>query len=246
MTIESIFRFHIPVGPINKRTALFISLFAASCATFGADKRRTDAPQQSIAASDITGIAKVMIEFARKATTPSALVRAITGTSPSADPSTEYWTYHHGAFESTDGYVVTDLEVRVRPGGFDTAPFILLHLSGDPCLPLESFARATGAVSEVFFPPSPHAANSTSARGYELVTANGGKLVISSRGKSSPSCVTLITASPTDGRTQGWTPQTPGTRTSPEATSTGSSSNSPGMRPGGRSRAGNDLPTPGA
>src|SRR5690606_25382938 len=113
------------------------------------------------------------------------------------DPSAEYRTYHHGAFRSADGYLITDLEVRVRSGSFDAANFILLHLNDEPCLPLESFSDSVGADRAVFFPPSPHAANSTSARGYALDTADGGELVISSRDNEPRSCVTLITASPT-------------------------------------------------
>lgn len=188
-----LYQAHLPMH----RILLCILLIGASCVACGADKRGTETPSQSIAPQDINGITKVMLEFAMKDTTPSSLVRAITGTPPITNLSTEYQTYRHGAFESMDGYLITDLEVRVRSGGFDSADFILLHLSDDPCLSLEPFAHSIGAVSEVFFPPSPHATNSTSARGYKLHAGDGGELVISSRGNESRSCVTLITASPT-------------------------------------------------
>lgn len=174
---------------------LCIVLIAASCVACSADKHHTDPPSRSVAPRDINDITKVMLEFARTDTTPSSLVRAITGTPPTTDLSTEYRTYHHGAFESMDGYLITDLEVRVRSGGFDAASFILLHLSDDPCLSLEPFARSAGTVNEVFFPASPHATNGTSARGYALDVENGGELMISSRGDESRSCVTLITTS---------------------------------------------------
>ena len=226
------------------RKLLFFLLIAAPCVACGTDNRHDGTPQPSIATSDVNGITQVMIKFAKRITTASSLVRAITGTPPVADLSNEDWTYHHEAFESTDGYLVTDLEIRVRAGGFDMASFILLHLDDDPCLPIESFARSVGAVSEVFFPPSPHAANSTPARGYELVTANGGKLVIVSRGNDPQSCVTLITASPTDGRARRRTPHAPVTRASSAGNPAGSSSTRPGAHHRDEVPAGNDLPIP--
>src|SRR5690606_33180674 len=108
----------LPGALLMPRKLLFVFLVAASCASCGASKLRTDTPSRSIAPGDINSITNVMLEFAMKGTTPSSLARTITGTPPIIDPSAEYRTYHHGAFRSADGYLITDLEVRVRSGSF--------------------------------------------------------------------------------------------------------------------------------
>jgi hypothetical protein len=167
---------------------------ASSFASCSADKRHADVPLPPVSPADIVSITSQLLHFASAETKPSSLVHAVTGAPPDVDPSREHWGYHHGAFQSMDGYLVTDLEVRVRSGGFDAASFILLHVDDDPCLSLESLARSMGAADKVYFPPSPHAPNGTSAQGYALNTRAGGRLVISSRGKPW-NCVTLVTAS---------------------------------------------------
>lgn len=99
-------------------------------------------------------------------------------------------------FRDTEGHVVRDIEIRVRQGGIDRAPFVLSHLAPSPCASLETLSAQFDAREGFANPPSPHApAGTPGVRGYVVRHAGDGELRLSAS-SDAPDCITLITARP--------------------------------------------------
>lgn len=69
-------------------------------------------------------------------------------------------------FTSRDGYRIESVEIRVRRGGLDGAPLLLLHLGTSPCAPVDELAKWVGADRQVSIAPSPHLQEGVGVRGY--------------------------------------------------------------------------------
>lgn len=109
------------------------------------------------------------------------------------DLSREQWTYTVEDLRTADGYRIESFEVRVRQGGLDEAPFVLLYVDDTPCLPLRQFALAAGAHEQVEFPPSAHDPAGRWVSGYARAFEGGGRFLVAS-GHDGWDCVTLMTA----------------------------------------------------
>lgn len=103
-------------------------------------------------------------------------------------------TLRLAGFRDADGYVLREIEVRIRHGGIDSSPLILAHIEASPCLDLDMFARRLEADSVVRTPPSPHVPDGTGgSRGYAIEHADGGEFRVIARNET-PGCTTLIRA----------------------------------------------------
>ncbi len=93
-------------------------------------------------------------------------------------------------FTSGDGYRIERVEVRVRGGGLDDAPLLLLHLGAMPCARLGELARRVGAAQRVTIAPSPHVPEGTGVSGY--ARGYGSRRIELLAPLDAPECVTLI------------------------------------------------------
>lgn|SRR5690606_21411262 len=138
-------------------------------------------------------VARLMRGFADGSIPGSQLAAGLGVETSGIDLSREHWSFTAGDLPTADGYRIESFEVRVRQGGFDDAPFVLLYVHDTPCLPFRQFALAAGAHERVEFPSSAHDPASGWVSGYAHESESGGRFLVAS-GHDEWKCVTLMTA----------------------------------------------------
>ena len=93
-------------------------------------------------------------------------------------------------FTSRDGYRIETVEIRVRAGGVDAAPLLLLHLGATPCARVDELARWVGADRQISIAASPHRQESYGARG--RARDYGTRRIELLADRDGPDCVTVI------------------------------------------------------
>lgn len=93
-------------------------------------------------------------------------------------------------FTSGDGYRIETVEIRVRAGGLEGAPLLLLHIGTTPCAQVDELAGWIGADRKLSVAPSPHLPQGIGARGY--ARDYGTRRIELLADRDGPDCVTVI------------------------------------------------------
>lgn len=167
---------------MNSFKLFSLVLFLVGC---GAASNKPCTPQVTI-----DGVMKELLQFASRGSNGSDVLYRLVGISdPDASSGGLYLA--HGPFNTADGYVIKDVEIRNFKS--NDARFVLVRMHMQPCLMLDDMKTRYGSAVLHHLPPSPHAPASTGSALYTIDMPGGTQVTFGSE-SIEKRCVTSMSA----------------------------------------------------